>query len=261
MELSISVSDSDGTTWNLESDIQGQATRDEIRSFIKQATWRIAEEVLKEEQAKGFDKKPRVRTDNKWGKEPREVKFMGKVEYFSRQNIADALLAAYEMVRERSVVDTGQYLMSHYVYLNSRVIARSRGELYVWLRTNESQIKDNDKLRIVNVTPYAARIEIRGIRRAIRGKSKGSTQNMMKNSFGSGIYALAARAINREYKAQGKVKFEVIPNGFGGVTVEPNSRFRTTYVDDERRVNRRNRFSGPYVYPSISFTIAGGGIQ
>ena len=262
MEISIAVSDNDpdAPTWKLENDLQGKATVLDFKTYIQRSQWMIAGQVLEEEQAKGFDKEPRVRTDNKWGKDPRNVKFMGKIEFFSRRDISESLIDAYELVRERSVVVSGQYLASHYVFLNGTKIAMSASELKMWLATSSDTLKDGDKIRIVNVTPYAARIEIRGGRKALRGKNKGRNQSMQKNSFGSGVYALAARAINTRYKAQGKIKFEMIPNGYAGVYVEASARFRNSYIDDNIRGNRRNRFNGPYVYPSITFTISGEGI-
>lgn len=267
MQVSIGVSDNDKDSppWSLESDLNGEATIEDFKTFITRAQWQIAEEVLKEEQTGGFDETPRVRTDNKWEKDPRDVKFMGKIEYFSRQNIAEALLEAYTMVEVRSPVRTGQYLASHYVYLNNIKIAENRGELYFWLKNNENTLKNGDKIRIINVTPYAARIEIRGVRKEIRGKNKGKIANMMRHSFGSGVYALAAKAIKGKYKAQGDVKFEVIPNGYAGVSVVAANGFRVSYIPDKDRRGKarakRSRFSGPYVYPSVTFTIAGEGIQ
>ena len=264
MEVAVSVTDNDKDMppWSLESDLKGEATVLDFKTFIQRAQWMIAEEVLKEEQGQGFDKKPRVRTDNKWGKNPREVKFFGKIEYFSRQNIGEALLAAYEMVRARSPVVTGQYLASHYVYVNQKIVATSKGELAIWLKANERVLKDGDLVRIINVTPYASRIEIRGLSRGTRGKSKGKTINRMKNAFGSGAYALAARAINARFKAAGRVRFQMMPNGFGGVHIQPTGHFRTSYISDviRGRKNKRKRFSGPYVFPSIAFKISGEGI-
>jgi len=266
MEISIRVTDNDKNAppWSLESDLNGEATVRDFKTFIQRATWGIAEETLKEEQAKGFDKDPRVRTDNKWGKEPRDVKFMGKIEYFSRQSIREALLEAYEMILKRSPVRSGQYLMSHYVYYNHKKIAESKGELYTWLKANEENVKDGDLVRIVNVTPYAARIEIRGGRRGTAGKTKGKNVNPGKKAFGSGAYALAARAINSKYKAQGRVKFQMIPNGHAGVYVEASSHFRNSYIPDSSRrgvaKNKKKRFSGPYVYPTVTFQISGEGI-
>ena len=127
MEVTIDVTDNDKTTaWKLSSDIDGSQTEEQFKNFIKNSTWMIAEEALKNEQVKGFDKEPRVRTDNKWNKEPRTVKFLGKIEYFSRVNIGDALKESYKMIEERSPVMSGQYLASHYVFVNHKIFSFTR---------------------------------------------------------------------------------------------------------------------------------------
>jgi len=266
--ISVTDNDKDAPPWDLRSDLDGSATVLDFKTFMQRAQWQIAEEVLEEEQAKGFDKKPRVRTDNVFGKEPRDVKFQGKIEYFSRQNIGEALIDAYQMLVKRSPAVTGQYVSSHYVYLNGKKIAESQTDLAIWLKSHEASLKGNDLIRIVNVTPYAARIEVRGSRRGTRGKNKGKNyKQVVKSSVGSGAYYLAARAINTKYKAQGRVSFGFLPNGFGGVLVKPTGRFRTSYIPDAARAKRhtsgrfKKRFNGPYVYPSITFRIEQEGIR
>ena len=262
IHFSVTDNDKDAPPYDIRDDLNGQATLKDLAVFSQRALWQIGEAVLEEEQAKGFDKKPRVRTDNKWGKDPRMVKPFGKIEYFSRLNISEAIVDAYIMIMRRSPIRTGQYRASHYVYLNGRKIAESLEQLRAWMKVNEGKIQGNDILRIVNVTPYAARIEVRGIRRAISGKNKGTNiKKISKNSVGSGTYFLAARSIASKYKAAGSIKASLMPNGFGGVRVLPTGKFRTSYIPDKLNKKRRKRYSGPYVYPAITFRIAGEGIR
>jgi len=263
VQVSISVTDNNKDTfWSLESDLNGEATVADFKKFIRKATYQIGEEVLKEEQAKGFDKNPRVRTDNKFEKPPEQVKFMGKIEYFSRQSINAALLETYSMLLSKSPSRTGQYKSSHYVYKNGQKVAESLGQLHSWLKNKKFRLMGGDFIRFVNVVPYASRIEVRGTRVITTGKKKGQTvSKISKNAIGNGVYALTARAIRAKYKAASDINFRMVPNGTGGIHVQANRRFRVSYIADRfKKRSSRKRFSGPYVYPTINFKISGRGI-
>lgn len=267
--ISISVTDNKlhkGEPWSLEHDSDGALSLADFREFIRLGKIEIAKRVLAEEQAMGFDKKPRVRVGGKWGAPLESGRAFGAIEYYSRENIAEILIAAYKIIMKRSPMTTTHYMQSHYVFLNNKIIATSLGQLRNWLKHNSSQLVDNSFVRIVNVMPYAARLEISGISKQHRGKSKGQTRqaakkgkskytgNMIKKP--NGVYVLAARAIRSRYKgAASFVKFAFMPNGTGGINVLASSKFRSSYIPGNKR------YSGAYVYPSIVFGVSGAGTK
>lgn len=265
MELFVSVKDSDPNApkWLIDDDLDGELTYDDLAYYSTRMLYGTSREVLREELGKGFDPNYRTRTDNKWEKDPNMVRPFGKIEYFSRINIGPSVLDAYSELLRRSPIRTRQYYASHYVFVNSRVVATSFSEVQRWSKFGADKLKSGDFIRIVNVVPYASRIEVRGERRGIKGKSKG--QNIAvasKSSVMNGTYHQTARSVRSKYKAGGQIRSGMMPNGWQGIKVKASGRFRTSYIEDKyRNPNRRKRYSGPYVYPYISFAFTDAGIK
>lgn len=256
--------------WSLESDLDGSVTLEQMRLFTKLAIIKTAERALEDEQAIGFEKNPRKRVDNKWDRPEEVVKWNGKIEYYSKTTITEALTTAYDLVVSRSPVDSGTYRRNHTVVYNGKVIAQSKPELEMWLTLNAWKVRDRDVIRIFNPTPYAARLEVRGVRVKLSGRNKGdSFVKGVNGKVGNGAYYLAALAVRRLLKAQGTIKFEMLRNNTGGISVPVQMgnkgwMWRNSYISDAEgakyRRKRRKRFDGPYVFPSIKFVIAGGGL-
>lgn len=265
MELYVSVKDSDpnAPAWNIEDDLDGELTFEDIGYYTTRILYATAKEGLREELGKGFDPNYRTRTDNKWEKDPNEVRPFGKIEFFSRISIGPSVLDAYSELMRRSPIRTRQYYASHYVFVNSKLVATSFSEVQRWAKFGAEKLNSGDFIRIVNVVPYASRIEVRGERRGIKGKTKGKNiASLSKSSVMNGTYHQTARSVRGKYKAGGQIRSGMMPNGWQGIKVKSSSRFRTTYIEDKYRdPNRRKRYSGPYVYPYISFAFTDAGIK
>jgi len=268
LSVSISVKESgkNAPLWDIDSDLNGNITRKDFIQHVKGSLISIAKEALREEQADGFDKEPRVRIDNKFDRPIETVKPFGKIEFFSRLDAIDVVRKIYKEIESRSIVDTGQYKNSNYVFVNNRLVATSRSELSTWyMNTKKTGLPPTAIVRFVNVTPYAARIEYAGLSKSSRGKSAGKTIGKARSRFSkaagkrvkkpNGTYVLAFRAARAKYKsAAGFMKFVFIPNGYAGITISGSGRFRTTYSPSNKR------YSGPYVYPTIVLDFSSKGV-
>jgi hypothetical protein len=272
--VSYSVSDNSpiATSWDLDLDLDGDVTFEDFKKHFKYALILISDEVLAQEQKDGFDKKARRRVDNKWDRPKESVYAFGKIEYYARQNALESLPAMYDMILKRSPVVKGRYRDHNYVYFNGVKVAENRAELFRWIESKKrTGIPSGSKIRFVNATPYAMRLELSGVRRGTGGKTRGVNLTKPLSKWSdtrnkaitkpNGTYVLAARAIRNKYKSIGSfVKFATIPNGFNGIIVPRakgvNSN-RTTYHENNKK------YSGPYVYPSIvlDFTKEGALLQ
>lgn len=258
--VGISVKDSTGkTNVVLDSDLGGQSTLKDLQLFLRSALIKTSLAILREEQAIGFDQKPRVRVDNKFDRDINLVRPFGKIEFFSRLNFAQTIIGMFEEILIRSPHRTGLYERSNYVFLNNQLIATDMSSLKTYMKDNESKLKDSDFIRFINVTPYAARLEYGGISKSTRGANKGSSRRKRKNSKAAsgklvskpnGAYVLAHRVIRSKFKQVANfIKFGFIPNGYAGIKIDGGGVFRTSYMPTNRR------YSGPYVYPSITLSL------
>ena len=229
----------------------------EVGKWISKNHYLISKDELKKEQDIGFDKKPRIRTDNKWGKPTTNVLPFGKIEYFARSDVSEVIMYAYKMIEDRSPRGaTWRFQSSNWVYYQNTVVAKNRIFLKTWLES--VKLKDQSKITFVNVTPYASRLEYAGIKKGKRGtvgKRRKVNSKALGKSFQrpNGVYFLALGAIRRKYKQAGElIKFTWVGSA-SGITPPSVYGYRTTYMAGSKR-------SGPYVYPSIEFTISAKGI-
>ena len=153
-----------------------------IGQWVKEATIRVAETVLREEVGKGFDNQPVVVTDGVPRRDYNGVKPFGRIEFIRRPQMAEAVLWALDMLRKRSPVLTGRYVQSHTVLLNGAEIA---GDLKAALRN----VKDTDRVQIVNPQPYAKKIEGR------KARSRGRGANRTKSAAVAGLSKQAPRGV------------------------------------------------------------------
>lgn len=254
--------------WTLDSDINGQITLADFFTLTKGTLIRVARQVLTEEQAKGFDKRPRVRVDNRFDIPEDYVSPLGKIEYFPRVSSLRVVLFAYDAIEGRSIVGkTKTYISSNWVFLNGKIVAKNKNELQSWVDSNPI-LNAKDKLRIVNLTPYGRKLENLGASRDKRSgrraiKKREGTRKKKGRSFQvkipNGAYQLAVRAIRSRFKSAGStISFSYIAGSEAGVggAVPVRANFRTTFKKG-RSVGQVGR---PYVYPSIVIRFSDQGI-
>lgn len=206
----------------------------------------IADQVLKEEQAQGFDKMPIMLVDGRRNKDILSVSPLGKIEFIARQEFGQILKEAYTALLELSKVLTGRYIKSHYVFQNGIQVATDLSSLETWIA--KADFKDKDVIRIVNIQPYARRLELLGVtstrqqarrddpgRR--RGKKTGSTIKVP-----NGAYQLTSRRIKAKYKQNALIRFTFLPGSSLGLA----GNFKS---------GRKNSVGRPYLYPTLVFTL------
>jgi hypothetical protein len=158
------------------------------------------------------------------------------------------------MLLDRSPVKTGTYIEAHFVYLNSKLVAKNIGELNSFLVTYIA--KPKDIVRIVNVVPYARSLERKGVtaqrtqRKLVKSQDKqGRSGTHVLGA--NGTYFLSSRAASRLYKNNlgvyfGFVRGNSLPNDSWPSQDKSGRPFRRTFKNGKRPKDR-----GPYVYPSI----------
>ena len=255
--------------YSLDADLGGKFTFEELQEFTRQVVIATAKTVLKEEQAKGFDKEPRVRVDNRFDRMEEEVKPFGKIEYFARVDFNFALLQMYEIIKSLSVVVTGQYRSGNVVFVNNVEVARSTGQLrrYVVDKASAGGFKAGDLIRFINVNPYARRLENKGYRRGVRGpyankntkrpRSGKSRKTGNRIIIPNGTYSLAARNIKSQFKQVSKlIAFRYFINGTSGINIRDKNGQLASF-----KTGKRGAIGRPYLYPSISFRVDPQGIN
>ena len=233
--------------YTVDSDLHGEMTLKDLLDWTKSALIVTADTVLKEEQAAGFDKNPVVIVDGAKNRAVASVHPLGQITFTSKQQFGwTILLEAYEGLLERSKVLTGAYKSSHYVAWNGKQVANDLGSLKQWIEGNP-EFKEGDIIRIVDIQPYARRLEMLGVRagktqnRRVEKKSKGApTGRFYKKP--NGAYQLTYRQVLNKYKNNVAIRFEFITGfqiGVAGV-------FKT---------GRKGQAGRTYLYPSLKFTI------
>jgi hypothetical protein len=153
-----------------------------IGQWVKDATIKAAETALMAEVAKGFDNKPVVVTDGMPRRDYHAVKPFGRIEFIRRPQMAEAVLWALDMLRKRSPVLTGRYVQSHVVMLNGAEITGD-------VKSALQNVKDGDRVQIVNTQPYAKKIEGR------KARSRGRGANRTRTAAVAGLSKQAPRGV------------------------------------------------------------------
>lgn len=252
--------------WELE-DVGGKLTLEQFFQEMRSTIIAVAGEALREEQAKGFDKQPVIVTDNKKNKPVSQVSPLGKIEIFARQSINKILVEAFQKVWDNSPVDTGFYKEHHLVLFKGAVIAKNPTELQNWVEKANAKVNDGDTFRIVNVTPYAFRLERLGVRagktrRRVVDRGEKRRGNQLQRKFApNGAYYLASRAVRRKYKNLSKIFFEQINGRSVAGAVFPSSgphgALRTTF---SKKANAKG-WKGSYTYPCIRIIVDSRGVN
>jgi hypothetical protein len=249
VEVKVVESGKNAPNYSLDKDLNGETTLQSLLQFTKSALISIADQVLFEEQAKGFDKDPIVLVDGKQGKPIFNVNPLGKIEFLSRvtrESLDKLIKDTYESILSRSPVDTGKYISSHYVFINGTQVASDLLSLNSWLAT-KPDIGPKDLIRFVNIQPYARKLERLGVT-AQRQQSRTVKSRDKRQRSGArilapnGAYFLAFRSVKRKYKNSAGIKFSFIPGSYMGLTAS----FATAGSGAKKST---------YLYPSISFLI------
>jgi hypothetical protein len=234
-----------------------RSTFEEFAEDIKETLIETSLQVLKQEQSEGFEKKPRTRIDNKFGKDLFDVNPFGKVEFFAREDVSKVLRGIYEAIEKRSPSVTGQYKSGNYVFRNTQLVARSRSELESFIKAREQLgFNDKDVYRFINVNPYGRKLERYGVSKGRQrpriGKSKAKKPKRQFISVPNGAYSLAARSIRSKFKgAASQMKFLFHKNGAKGISIQSTGNFRNTY----------KKTAQPYLYPMIIFAFSSEGTK
>jgi hypothetical protein len=247
--------------YRLENDLNGETSLLEFISWAKRTLIIVADDALRDEQSRGFDKKPVVAVDNIVGKPVIEVKPFGKIEFNARVSQDDLLLPIYKEILKGSKVVTGTYIESNFVFYNGKVVASNITEMETWAK--KATLVDGDIVRFVNVMPYAGKLERLGVtaqrtkNRVVKAKDKQQRSGPTVRAP-NGVYQLALRSQTRLSKRNSSIKFEWV-NGssmdLSGVrTSTKNGKpLRKTFHPSSGR-------KGSYVYPSIIVRIQTRGI-
>ena len=231
---------------NINTDLNGEVTLAELLEFTKSTLIIAADELLKEEQAKGFDPTPVMLVDGRPNKPLAAVHPLGKIQFIARADFTEILSYAYTALLELSKVQTGRYKASHRVFHNGRQVAVDLASLNAWI-ASDPEIKDADKIRIVNIQPYARRLELLGVaagRTAPKKQDKGRRKGQVTGkifSVPNGAYQLAHRRISNKYKANARILFRFIPGSQLGLTGTFGKQWG------------KGRAGRPYLYPSLVF--------
>lgn len=240
------------TKYSLESDLDGSMTLAELLEFTKSTLIVTADEILKEELARGFPKDFVTVVDGNKNKAIQAVHPLGKIEFTAKRDISEIVLYTYQGLLDRSPVVTGRYKSSHYVFHNGTQVATDLVSLQAWLKT-EPEIKLNDKIRFVNIQPYARRLERLGVRagqtqaRTRTKKDKAGNVKRVYLNQPNGSYFITSRATSAKFKNNARVQFTFITGAQLGIA----GNFKTGRPG-------KNSSGRPYLYPSIIITIGEG---
>lgn len=264
IDVSIEEKGKNRSNYAFENDQNGEMSYADFLDWMKRTLIITADEALREEQAKGFDKTPLVLVDNSPNKAVIEVKPFGQIVFAARQAVNVVLRPIYERILEQSPILTGMYKDYNWILLNNKRIASNMAEFDTWLTSN-FPLKTGDIIRFVNVMPYASMLEREGHTRNSGGQNIRSalsrTKRLRQRGYHvrqpNGVYFLTARAIKRKYRFNSNIVFEWANGSSLDLSSVPaRSRLgkdlRKTFFTEQ---GFKKKKGGPYVYPSIAVRI------
>lgn len=238
------------TPVNARSDAR---TGEELAKASSNYLQEVARKVLAEEQAKGFTKKPINRVDNKFGKDPKQVKPYGKIEFLSPAILEELVPDIYKKLLALSTIgDTHGYVQSHVILFNKKVVARNLATAIAW--SKEAVAEKGDTLYFTNVIAYSRALELNASRTLLSGKGKGTTNTSRKHGFNgkqivrkpNGAYTMAHMYATRKYSAAGFIRYRsLVPSEIG--LSGSDLKGRSTFAETGR----------PYSYPTIMINFLG----
>lgn len=248
--------------YTINSDISGKVSLKDFFAYTKLALLTISREVLREEQAKGFDKEPVVVVDGRANRSPETVNPVGKISFIARAEALDVLEEIYAGIIERSPVDTGQYVNRNQVYLNKNRIANNREQLAAWVKSAPT-LKSTDVISFINTSDYARKLERLGVTAQRRGmRTQKSTDKRGRSGFNgrilaaNGTYFLTSRSVKRKYKSNVQINFLFVPGSVIGLS----NVFQTQGGQGRKKLDGKDLAkSRTYLYPAITVRLKSGG--
>jgi len=222
----ISIGVQTGTGKNIKRDFERQlklVTKEDLKDVledIKSLTITTSKEAFREERTRGFDDNPLVLVDGRPNREE-NVRYLGKIEYVARVNFKEMVLAIFDKIYSTSRVDTGLYREMNWVFVNNKVVAKTRAELDAFM--DSGQLKQTDSMQFANRAPYAHRLERLGVNNTRTKTRLGKSRDKKQRSGPmvmrpNGTYHLAYRSVKRLYGNNVTVKFELLPLGYLGLS-------------------------------------------
>lgn len=258
LKASISYSVSDSAKYSkgfdVVSDTTGTMETAQLLAFTKNALIEISDEALKEEQDRGFDKKPVLVVDNRFNRSKYDVNPLGKIEYFARAQFREVILHTYREILLRSPQLTGAYFNHNVVAFNGEPVATNMVQLEAWLETKES-FQDKDIIRFINTQPYARRLETLGISKGKKGKRQVTRKKKRGTklvTLPNGAYHLAYMSAKRKFSKNTLISMDLFPGSKLGI----EGPFKLTRFHKEGT----KYYGQPYIYPTISIRAIGAGI-
>lgn len=228
---------------------------------LKKYHIQTAVETLRNLQKSGEfnEKNPRQRVDNVWDKALENVRFLGKIEFYNRVgSVKQVVLEIMQMLLENSIVGDEpnrygiKYKQLHVIQING-VTVDTPADL--------DRFKFGDTIQIINLAPYARRLELLGASARHNGsrasprlkntrKGKDSRKRTVTLSKPNGAYALVHRLARSRFKQIGQIRFEFLPQSGTGLTFKPGRKKVKTPGKGTKYVNKRG-VGRTYLYPSI----------
>lgn len=236
-------------------------TVEDLLRYTKLVLIDTAKEFLKENISKGdFPNEYITIVDNRVGSREESVKSLGKIEYVTKiGDVALAIKTIFKLISERTPIRSGYYSSMHILMFNGTVVAKGYANAISWLSA-ERTYKNTDYFRIINLAPYARKIERLGVRRNSRGKEKGKisrsyrkgqTTKGVSTRLPNGAYWLARGAARRQFpQLKNNIRFSFIPISPSLASSQNNKNFNTDYTFKTGKGRGR-----PYLYPSITIYI------
>lgn len=192
---------------------------------------RVAEQALRAAVAKGFDNQPIVVTDGKPRADYRLVRPFGRIEFIRRPTMKDAVLWAMGELVKRSPVGPGRnghFRDRHRVLIDGQSVA---GDMSAAL----DAVKPGQRVQIVNIQPYAKKLE--GVASKRKRKLKG--KRGISKQARAGIYRPVQRLAAQRFGRSLFVDFKMVKLELNGA----------------QRRTKTGIIATNYTYPSLQFYI------
>lgn len=206
-----------------------------IDGSITQFTIDTAEGVLREEVNAGFTTTPTVITDGVVRRDYRQVKPGGRIEFIRQPGLVEPVLWAREQAIALSPLgpdEDGHYRDDHWILVN--------GEGYEGQSATQalSRARPGDRVQLVNIRPYARKIEGKRANRRKQWKRRRGLSRMAPN----GVYRQVHRMVLQRWGRAVLCDYKLQSLEIGGVLK------RAGYF-------KRTSASGYYTYPVLNFFI------
>lgn len=239
------------------------AALQDLFDFIVVNHVEIHEAILEDFQKKKLfpvdEKRFATFVDGKRTKDKFKVKPFGKIVDTKKvEDFTKVILFAYQKLLEQQIKLTGYYSQNNWLVYNGDVVAKDIFSVNSFLQ--KAPLENGDRIRIINMSPYARKLEREGRKVSLAKKTFGQSlgTKRQKKSKATGGQILAANGAFWRTTGQIKRKFPVLKNSvrFSYIPVEGSVASRLNSKNFSRYNFKKD--GRPYLYPSISFIIGDG---